>query len=265
MSDNYGNPNETEVSQNLDITRCIEEDQGIDCSAVDFFETHLKELIKWAGINSGEREKIRLVLLGLVSLTENYFRILLSELPKVCPLCHAFCCKVDIKFSSAAYYSGTTISRALIDGAVFSNPSNIADETKKLTGLDVTDSSSVKSALAEFHKVCILRHAAVHSYGRLGGRNAGDLGLGHHINMMVSPSYEALDEICGICQNLVRSYNSFIWKAIVSRLKAKGYLVFDATPHDKQLFASLQNIFWENSKVIADNGRLYESFLETTS
>lgn len=257
MSNNLGAPNSSEQHQNLNVGRCIEDDVGNSKSAIDFFENNLKQLVKFSAQHEREREVIRLALLGLVSLTENYFRIILSDVLRLCPASHELCAKMDVKFSSAHYYSTGSISRSLVDGCVFSNSSTISDETKRLTGLNVLDSESVKNALAEFQKVCILRHAAVHSFGRIGGKNAMDLGLRQKVNVMVSPSYEAFDEICGICQNLVRSYNSFMWKACLSRLRAKGFLNFDDTSEDRAFFNELQTAFWENTRLEDDAGRLY--------
>ncbi|MFB5208281.1 hypothetical protein ACQRWG_06110 [Stenotrophomonas maltophilia] len=257
MSDPYGTPNESEQHQNLDVSRCIEVEDEVDISGIDFFEDNLKELIKFTATNYKDREIIRLALLGLVSLTENYFRIILSDTLRSCPESHSLCSKFDVNFASARYYSPRSIARSLVDSSVFSNSTTIASETKKLTGIDVNDSESVKNALSEFHKVCILRHAAVHSFGRLGGKNVMELGLRQASGVMVSPSYDAFDEICGICQNLVRAYNSFMWRAIVSRLKSKGLLKFDNSSIDQDFFTTLQNVFWTRTKIASDAGVLY--------
>ncbi|MGE8207903.1 MAG: hypothetical protein ACN6RH_00200 [Stenotrophomonas rhizophila] len=257
MSSNFGTPNSSEQHQNLNVNRCIEDDGGNGKSAIDFFEIHLKQLIRFSAQHQREREVIRLALLGLVSLTENYFRIILSDILRLCPASHDLCAKMDVKFSSAHYYSASAISRSLVDGCVFSNSVTISEETKRLTGLNVLDSVSVKNALGEFHKVCILRHAAVHSFGRLGGKNATELGLRQTVNVMVAPSYEAFDEICGICQNLVRSYNSFMWKACIARLGAKGYLKFDDSSTDRAFFREMQAVFWEDARLEEDAGGIY--------
>lgn|GEM_PF-6863118 len=257
MSSNFGTPNSSEQHQSLNVGRCIENDVAQTKSAIDFFESNLRQLVKFSAQHQRDREVIRLALLGLVSLTENYFRILLADILRTCPASHDLCAKMDVKFSSAHYYSAGAISRSLVDGCVFSNSTNISDETKRLTGLNVLDSESVKNALGEFHKVCILRHAAVHSFGRIGGKNAMDLGLRQTVNVMVSPSHEAFDEICGICQNLVRAYNSFMWKACISRLASKQKLKFDDSSDDRAFFVELQTIFWERPKLDEDGGSLY--------
>lgn len=237
-------PNELELNVTLDVRKCIAVAPPASSAAIDEFEALVKALIVRAAESKDDPQQIRLLLLGLVSSCENYFRQLLTALLAACPLCKDKCARIEVKYASATYFSADEISQALTDGSVFSSAENIVTETKRLTGLNPEDSGSVKAALSEFHKVCVLRHAAVHSYGDLGGKNIVDLGLDADKRMMVALTWEAFQEICDVCQNFVRAYNGFMWRAVVGRLRERSKLLFDGSDVDKELFERVQRVFW---------------------
>lgn len=217
----------------------------------------MRSLIVKAASAGSDPHQIRLLVLGLVSSSENYFRQLLCELLSACPLCHEKCSKLEIKYSSASYFSNAEISQSLTDSSVFSSAENITEETKRLTGFNLNDSGSVKAALAEYHKVCILRHASVHSYGILGGKNISDLGIDAREKMVVALTWDSFQEISDVCQNLVRAYNNFLWRAVVTRLREKNRILFNGLPEDKTFFDKIQRVFWKASKLSAEGAGIY--------
>lgn len=246
MSKHFGTPNESETNSNLDISKCVTSAPSPSGSAIDVFEVRQKDFVKRAALTRDvpDPEQIRLLLLGLVSSCENYFRQLLTELLSACPMCRETCSQVTIKFATATYFSGSNIAQALTDDSVFSSAENIVTETRRLTGINANDFGSVKGALAEFHKVCVIRHATVHSLGDLGGKNAVDLKLSTTQRQMVVLNIDSFQEIADVCVNLVRAYNGNLWKAIVARLNHKEILKFDETQGDEDLFKSIQKVLW---------------------
>lgn len=259
MSDMFGVPNEPEASSLLDVTLCLEPVAVEKLAPYDRFDETIRSLVirAWGtrvDVGNGETkdndpELVRLLLLGLVSGTENYFRQVLSRLLTTCPESQRICASTEIKFSAARYHQQTHIASSLLDESVFSSSENIETETKRLTGISPSASGSVKQALAEYHKVCIIRHATVHSHGYIGAKNITDLRVKSQQKLAVSVSVKSFESIAEICVNLVRAYNSHMWRAVVGRLENSDFLVFDGSDSDRVLFKDLQAIFWSAAKL----------------
>lgn len=251
MSDILGKPNEKETSTTLNIESCLTTATISSKSAIDEYEETSKKFIILAATADSNNDKlqIRLLVLGLVSSCEYYFRRILSEAVAICPISNASCAKHDIKYSAATYFSKNNIGLALTDDSVFSGANNIIAETKRLTCLSVNDSDSLSAALSEYQKVCVIRHATVHSYGFIGGKNFLDLSLKTMGRYEVALTYDSFQEIAGVCLNLVRAYNGQMWTSIISRLITKEFLLLDSSIADIELFSNLVNIFWSNSEL----------------
>lgn len=240
------NPNEKETSTILDIRACLTKANVSENSAIDEYEEISKKLIVLAAKADEDNNKlqIRLLVLGLVSSCEYYIRRVLSETVLVCPLSRTSCLKQTVKYSAATYFSAHNIGLALTDDSVFSSAENIVNETKRLTGLNINDSDSLKSALTEYQKVCIIRHATVHSYGFIGGKNFSELSLDTTDRSEVALTFTSFQEIADVCLNLVRAYNGQMWTSLLSRMISKEALTFNSSESDILLFAKSVSIFW---------------------
>ena len=267
MSNRYKMPNETETITKIDIELCLTNAIPPTISAIDEYEATSRKLIILAGEADSVNDKfqIRLLLLGLVSSCEYYFRRVLSETVSRCPISRAACSKHDIKYSAATYFSERNIGLALTDDAVFSGAQNIELETKRLTGISVSDSTSLKEALSEYQKVCVIRHATVHSYGLLGGKNFAELDIQTPGNREVALTSNSFQEIADVCLNLVRAYNRQLWTTIISRMKSKGILKFNSNADDILLFSKIVSVFWSESVLFnaGDSATIYASIIKS--
>jgi hypothetical protein len=262
VSKNIYSPNNEEEFLNFDLKKCIAESKEPTECAIDEIEGIYQDLAVRAGKSIADPTQIRLLVLGAISSCEHYFRRILSEIVTLCPLSNNICKKdLSINYYNASYYKNFSISSALLDNSIFSSAENIISETKKFTGISVKDSSSVEAALKEYHKVCILRHAIVHSLGNLGGKNLYDLKLERTNKSMVALTYESLSEILAVCLNAIRAYNLFMWRALLTRLKNDKSITPSGSKIDANTFEHIKNIFWTKRKLSEySEGELYELF-----
>lgn len=243
---NFFSPNQSETNTKLNIESCLTLATRSLKTPIDEYEESSKKFIVLAGTAGAVEDKfqIRLLLLGLVSSCEYYFRRVLSEVISACPISRAVCAKHTVNFSAATYFSSRNIGLALTDEAVFSGAHNIEAETKRLTGISTSDSASVKEALSEYQKVCIIRHASVHSYGLLGGKNFSELNIQSIGNLEVALTSDSFQEIADVCLNLVRAYNRQMWTSMIARMWQKDILTLDGEASDIEKFSQLVRIFW---------------------
>lgn len=215
----YPNPPERTVT--LSGTHCVIAAKNIEKSAYDDFLAQFGEIIKCAGQGADELI-VRLCLLGLTSVTEEYFRRVLAGLITICPKSANIAFKENVSIGASLYYAREEIGFALFEHISFSDTATIKKWTKKICELEIPEASSLADALREFEKVCALRHAAIHANGRLGANNILEIGINPQYPVSVALNIESFQSIAEICLNTVRAYNRFIWEKTLKRwVKAK--------------------------------------------
>jgi hypothetical protein len=159
-----------------------------------------------------------LLLVGIVSSTENYFRDLLSMVIHICPLCKKISADNSIKFGSVLWHKGINIERGALEHISFADHKNIKRQVKKFTGYQIKDNGPSDTVIEEYSKVCELRHGIVHSNLEFAGINAIKLEL---LNIS-SPSrikveYTELQECASVCTTLVASFNTEFFEEMAKR------------------------------------------------
>jgi hypothetical protein len=178
------------------------------------------------------------LLLGVISSTEFFFRDLLTRLVRICPLSRSTSASQVLSLGAVDYCGLEYLGFGLMENTSFADPKSITQATNKFLGLTWNNGSSVASAIAEFGKVCQIRHAIVHSRGHLADRNARELGL-------VLPELHELwltplgfQDMLLVCDNVVRAYNRFVFEKTVLRWMSAGKLIGD-WPNDKEAWTEL--------------------------
>lgn len=222
---------------------CIKRDDALASPIDDFYE-HITRLIPL-----GEAERLadndalgRALLLGLVSATELYFRQILAAMVNVCPLTRGHASKQMVPLGAVDYY-GADVGFGLLDGVSLASKGELKRQTVRLTAIDFPNGSSVSQAVEEFEKLCEFRHAATHARGNLGHQNIRDLAIeagGERLALRVL--LDGLHESAGVCQNVVRAYNRFIFRRTVERWIAEGVLEASWAA-DRERFLALYQTF----------------------
>jgi len=160
----------------------------------------------------------RVLLLGLVSGTELYFRSIISGLIRVCPLARKHASSHQLTLGAVDYYGMDDLGLGLLESVSMATSGELRSKTEKLTRLKWNQGTSLDSAVVEFEKLCQFRHAAIHSRGELGDRNVRELQvetIGSRLALSID--FSSLQTAAAICQNVVRAYNRFMYKATVQR------------------------------------------------
>jgi hypothetical protein len=214
-------------------------------SPIDEYYGHVTELVVRAGRpeNANDHVLLGLLLLELVSAAELYFRQVLASLPGICPLVRAHCDTQMIPFGAMSYYTKDWRVLGTMEHAGLSGKGEIAKATRNIVGIDIKDNSSPGIALADFEKVCQLRHAVVHARGRLWFRNLNELGLRAEQPQRVQLEVLGFQALVAKTHNAVRAYNRFVVNAVVQGWIARNILK-GKWVSDKRRFSLLHGLFY---------------------
>jgi hypothetical protein len=230
-------------------------------SPIDDYYEYVEHLLTFGGADelAASATLGRLLVLGLVSGVEAYFRGVLTALLKICPLARSHAADQQLPFGAIDYYGLEGVELGLFDRASFASAKNICGQTRNLLGIQIPDRSSVKAALDEFDKVCHLRHAAVHARGAIGRGNAAALGLDRADGLQaLSVSFPALQSAGLACHSAVRAYNRFVYKKTVERWLAAGQMT-RSWRQDKVLYQPLFDLFRSKRDSVGPS-RAYDAY-----
>lgn len=185
-------------------------------------------------------EVLGLLLVGVTSAVEFYFRSILAETRRICPRCRLHIQRMSIPFGAFSYYQNAKLSETMsaIEHESLAEGSRVRNEIKRFTGLDVKGGSSLDAALKQFDQLCTVRHAISHSRGLLGLNNAAELALPTVEARMLIISLPTALEFVKIAHNTVRAVNSFLFEELLFRWISSGSLT-GRWRSDKKVFSPL--------------------------
>lgn len=155
-----------------------------------------------------------LLLVGLVSVTENYFRDLFTKLIRLCPVARAKCADQSIQLGSVIWHGGLDAERGAFEHISFADAKRVVSTTEKFLDYKLKASS----ILAEFDKVCELRHGIVHSSAVLAGKNAIRLQIASAAGTLrIVVPFAQLQEAASVCTSLVVSINRELFVEMARR------------------------------------------------
>lgn len=215
-------------------------------SPIDDFYDYLHEVLPLGQEEALAQNNVlgRMLLLGLVSGVELYFRTLLAAALEICPLSRTHAAKQTLSIASIDYYGLAGIGFGLLENISFATEGEIVKHTQRLLNIAIPKNSSVASAIERFEKLCHLRHAAVHSRGQLSSGNLSALGIENKgSRKALALRLPQMHIAASICQAAVRAYNRYVFRAVIERWMAAGLLAGDWS-RDKDLVSRLFWIFY---------------------
>ena len=243
-------------AQAISINKAEEQvqiDFGIYCttpppdtlSPIDAFYKEAEEIFLRAIDERAKPTEIfinRLLLLGLVSATELYFRRIIAGCVGRCPVTRVLAGAQQLSYGSLDYYATELRENGLLEIKMFSDFANIRNATKSLLSIDIQQASSVEVALKRFDSICEMRHAAVHSLGRLSAQNLMKLNMLSAGEQELKVTLDGLERARAICYSAVRAYNKHIFFNVIQRLLNKN--IFNGNwADDKDRFTKLFLLF----------------------
>lgn len=233
-------------------------------SPVDQFLTNANELnLIYIRANPLGRVLGSLVLLGYISAVESYVRALIRGLVNIDEIAQQLVQGKPVSFGAALSHRKELLPEALLEDYSFSSPDNIKSTLEKLTGLSLPSSFARHS---EFRKLCQLRHCCTHRFGKLGTKNAIELGLSVHKSMLEKPitlSANNLNEIAESLRIFVKGMNNAVYSAVLQRTveQTEQKRLLGRVADDKPLYP--ESWHWDYRKDRARFGAYYSLFATT--
>ncbi|MGY1459014.1 hypothetical protein ACW5F0_10245 [Luteimonas sp. A534] len=209
-----------------------------------YFEVteHLKRKLLSAG--EEDAATLGLLVIGVISALEFYIRSLFAHVYLLCPLSQRHSELVAAPLGGLSFHAGTGHPYLL---SAFEHES-LADSKKikayceKYLGLKIASDRSVEVVLADFDKLCELRHCLVHANGYVGLKASRELGLPGRSPRKILFRKSLVFEVLKVAHNVVRAVNRSIADQAVDRWVDFG--VLDGTwSNDKARFTSLFALF----------------------
>lgn len=159
-----------------------------------------------------------LLYVGIISKTENYFREIMVECIKMCPICKSAVANHCVSFGSVIWQKDGAFEKGVFENISFSDISAIKKELRGCLNIEIKKSELLSNILDEFDKLCQMRHAIVHSSCILAGKNAIKLNIPpDNEKMIVKIGYAELQECASICTACVMAFNLRLFEEMVRR------------------------------------------------
>lgn len=242
----------------LDTTKFFDDAHvETNVSPVDqFLENSLSLNRHWAMLPPNEDvqpELSRLFLLGYVSAVEGYMRSLIRRLVHHDIFTQNCCESLQLSYGAVLHHKQASLPDALLEETIFSVNKAIPQALVKFIGMEGL-SGGTTALLAEYDRICQLRHCCTHRFGKLGVKNATVLGLSTHSRFLEKPvllKKDAMADIADLTFTLVKSINNDVFGFVMKR-SATGKLPSRDAPgigwtwhkaRDKARFKTYYDIF----------------------
>lgn len=186
-----------------------------------------------------------LMLVGLISATENYFRDILGSILSICPISQNKSAEQKIQLGSLLWTEGSALNKTAFEFMAFSNSKNVTETFNNFISHTIAQHGAWKSWLSEYDKLCELRHAVVHSDHIIAGKNAIKLALQKNKNpLRIKVDYANLQNASLVCTSMIQAANNELFEMVIKRW-AESWRQHGASPtltSDKMLL-TIRNIF----------------------
>lgn len=186
-----------------------------------------------------------LMLVGLISATENYFRDILGDILSICPTSQNKSVEQKIQLGSVLWGGKDVHNKNAFEFMAFSNSKNVVDTFNGFLGYTVAQHGTWRVWLTEYDKLCELRHAVVHSDNVIAGKNAIKLALQNNKKpLRIKVDYANLQNASLVCTSMVQAANNELFEMMIKRW-AESWRQIGAPSHlfsDKTLL-SIRKMF----------------------
>lgn len=198
----------------------------------------------------------RLLVLGLVSAAEGYFRGVLSACIEMCPVAQAGASAKQIHLGGLLWHGKTGFSRSAFEHTSLSSASDLKKVFRDYLSFELDD-RTFKSMLEEFETVCQIRHGIVHGDGLLPGRNAVLLDVPRFTTpVRITVGYAELQEIAAVVTSLVATVNRQLFSEMCARWAIKWRNRADWAPEtEDKRFGEIWSAFHSREEARTRRGR----------
>jgi len=220
-------------------------------SPIDHYIKTSRELIQY-GTHERLSEMTKLgglLLLGLISSAEGFFRSILSSTLDVCPLSRSTAAEKQINLGGVLWHGKEEFRRSAFEHMSFTSSKELTSAAKGYLGFDMKG-SVFNSILRDFDIVCHLRHGLIHNGGILPGRNAVQIDIKSYTKSVeIQVDFAFLQNAAATLDSLVVTFN----RALFSEMCARD---------ERKKFLQIWNIFLSKIELANRPGRSYITALK---
>lgn len=172
-----------------------------------------------AARNAQDAELLGLMIVGVISSAEFYFRSILGRMIQICPMCSRHAESSQVPVGAFSYYHGSDYCFVLgaMEHESLADAKRVSSNIERLTGFKTSDDSSTVAALSGYETLCELRHCLAHARGFIGLKGSRALQLeGRRLSKVLVAQDDAL-ELLKLSHNAVRATNRFLFEALLDR------------------------------------------------
>ena len=227
-------------------------------SPVDMYQRSVGDILRY-----GTQERLResdflgrLLVIGIVSAAEAYFRGVLSSCMEICPIAQSVSAKRTINLGGLLWHGQTGFSRSAFEHASFSSKDELTKMCRDYLDINL-DNQNFKDLLDQFERVCQLLHGIVHGDGLLPGRNAVQLDIKRYKKpVRIVARYEQLQAIAAVVNTLIMTLNRHLFLEICKRWAIDWRKRADWDPaNENSTFSAIWAIFYCGEEARRRKGR----------
>lgn len=191
-----------------------------------------------------DAEVLGLLILGVVSAAEFYFRSAIGLSVEVCPLCRQHAEMLQVPFGTFKFFEGTALSCSIsaFEGESLADSQKLKAKCGQITGFNISEDSSASAAIEGFELLCEVRHCLIHVRGVAGLKACRFLKGERRLQKVIIEKEQAF-ELLKLSHNAVRGFNRFLANSILNRWVDRDVLVGDWR-QDKERFTKVVRAFW---------------------
>jgi hypothetical protein len=168
----------------------------------------------------------QLILLGTISAVESYIRTLFRRLIRMDPVARDLVQHKDVSYGAALHLPKELMPEAILERISFVSKTRVTEALRDLLGVKGNLPSELEASVDAYGSICQLRNCVVHRFGKLGSRNAIELGLEKHGTLMEKPlklDYVSVQNSIAIATGFVKTLNNFLFNEMLTRLPTAGW------------------------------------------
>jgi len=240
------------VARLADVNRFVHAHGLMATSAIDRYYQTSTEILQIAtpSFLGQHPASGSLMLIGIVSALENFFRDLFASAIALCPVCQAAASSQSVNLGSVLWQAAAQpLSRAAFEHISFTSAENVKKTCKAFLGSQLRANGPADVALIAYDDVCELRHCIVHAGSILQGKNAINLGVKKRKEpVTVRIGFAELQEAASICTVVASSVNTELFEILAKRWATAWRRLpsWDGNKAD-ELFLRLWKIFFSTT------------------
>ncbi|HCM9501970.1 hypothetical protein L8P89_00515 [Enterobacter roggenkampii] len=215
-------------------------------SPIDFYIKNSREIIQYGTTERlSQMDKLGgLLLLGLISSAEGYFRSILSETLDICPMCKSTSADKQINLGGILWHGKDEFRRSAFEHMSFASAKELTAVSKNYLGFDLKG-GIFNSILKDYDAVCHLRHGLIHNAGILPGRNAVQIDIQSYSKPVeIRIDFAFLQNAAAAIDSLVVTFNRALFSEMCGRWANHWRSRSDWIPNDeRRKFLQIWNIF----------------------